>query len=60
MDFCHFVKSVFFGRIQKLPMNGRKPGGKRGGLMVTALVLGAASGPGLSPGRGRCFLGQDT
>ena len=34
-------------------------GGRRGGLMVSALVLGS-SGPGSSPGRGHCvvFLGK--
>ena len=34
-------------------------GGRRGGLMVSALDLGA-SGPGSSPGRGHCvvFLGK--
>jgi len=33
--------------------------GRRGGLMVSALVSGS-SGPGLSPGRGHClvFLGK--
>ena len=34
-------------------------GGRRGGLMVSALVSGS-SGPGSSPGRGHCvvFLGK--
>ena len=33
--------------------------GRRGGLMVSALVSGS-SGPGSCPGRGHCVLEQDT
>ena len=33
--------------------------GRRGGLMVSSFDSGA-SGPGSSPGRGCCVLGQDT
>ena len=49
---------TLFSTVNKLPHKG-VPGGRRGGLMVSALDSGA-SGPGSSPGRGHCveFLGK--
>ena len=65
------AKSIFPARWMYLEKRTPKPlkshkdlstnskGGRRGGLMVSALHSGA-SGPGLSPGRGHCvvFLGK--
>ena len=54
-QYCDTFLEMEF-RITSYPMDRS---GRRGGLMVSALDLGA-SGPGSSPGRGHCvvFLGK--
>ena len=58
MRVCKHGCDVFDARVF-LRILYKSNGGRRGGLMVSALDSGA-SGPGSSPGRGQCvvFLGK--
>ena len=61
-SFCNWISTLYSGANMRIFVNGwlsDKVGGRRGGLMVSALDSGA-NGPGSSPGRGHCvvFLGK--
>ena len=54
LSFSHF-KRILLNKYQTEKYISLKSNGRRGGLMVSALVPGS-SGPGSSPGRGHCVV----